>query len=59
MRDVPRTASVIAVTDVRLIALERDDFMTSIAWGWRLSPAADAEIDRRLEELREEGGGPA
>ncbi len=59
LRDVPRTASVIAVTDVRLIALERDDFMTSIAWGWRLSPAADAEIDRRLEELREEGGGPA
>lgn len=55
VRDVPRTASVIARTDVRLIALERDDFMASIAWGRRLSAAADAEVDRRLEELRRKG----
>jgi CRP-like cAMP-binding protein len=52
LRDVPRTATVSAATDVRLLALEREDFLAAITGSRPGAAAAHAEIDRRLAENR-------
>jgi MFS family permease len=52
LRDVPRTATVTADTDVILQALERDDFLAAVTQHEASSAAADAVIARRLGELR-------
>jgi MFS family permease len=52
LRDVPRTATVTAVVDVRLLALEREDFLAAVTGSRPSAAAAHAEIDRRLAEQR-------
>ena len=54
LRDVPRTATVIARIDVVLQALEREDFLAAVTGNEPSSAAAEAVIARRLGELRAE-----
>jgi MFS family permease len=52
LRDVPRTATVRAKTDVELRALERDDFIAAVTGHAASAEAADAIIATRLSSLR-------
>ena len=52
LRDVPRTATVTARTDVLLRALERGDFLGAVTGHAASTSAADAIIARRLGDLR-------
>ncbi len=49
MRDQPRTSSVRAKTDVRLLGLERDTFRDLIAQSLQLVPDFDRVIRARLD----------
>ena len=48
LRDVPRTATVTATTDVTLHALERDDFITAVTGHSDSSEAAETVVADRL-----------
>ena len=48
LRDVPRTASVRAVSDVRLLALERDVFLSAVTGHVRSRSVADAVVAERM-----------
>jgi len=48
MRDLPRTASVMAATDVRLWSLDRDTFIATITGSRRAEAAAARVADTRL-----------
>ena len=48
LRDVPRTASVRAATDVQLYALERDDFVAAVTGHAGSAQAAEAVVGARL-----------
>ena len=51
LRDVPRTATVRALTDVRLLALDRDDFIGAVTGHAPSAEAADVVIGTRLPAL--------
>jgi len=48
LRDVPRTATVTARSDLELYALERDDFLAAVTGHAPSAEAADAVIAARL-----------
>jgi MFS family permease len=48
LRDVPRTATVRAVTPVRLVALDRSDFLAGVSAHPRSTRAAERLADQRL-----------
>jgi MFS family permease len=48
LRDVPRTAAVIAETDGRLYVLEREQFLAAVIGQVRAAQAAEAVVDARL-----------
>ena len=52
LKDVPRTATVTAVTDVRLLALEREEFIAAVTGHEPSAAAAEAIVSARLGSLR-------
>jgi len=52
LRDVPRTATVTATSDVSLYALERDEFLSAVTGHPASVEAADSVIASRLSGLR-------
>jgi MFS family permease len=52
LREVPRTATVTAVSDARLLVLDRDPFIAAVTGHAPSAEAADAVIDTRLLQPR-------
>jgi MFS family permease len=52
LRDVPRTATVLAKSETRLYALERDEFLSAVTGHPESAEAADAVVASRLAGLR-------
>jgi MFS family permease len=53
LRDVARTATVTAVSDVRMLALEREDFLAAVTGSTSSLHAAHSEMARREAENRQ------
>jgi len=56
IQHVPRTATVVALTDVSLYSLEKEPFVLALTGHAPAARAADDVVSRRLEELRELDG---
>jgi MFS family permease len=56
VRDMPRTATVVAHTDLELLALEREPFIATVTGHARTREAADAVIRARLGSVRAGAG---
>ena len=52
LRDIPRTATVVARSDAQLLALERDDFIATVTGFAPSAEAADSVIAARLGSQR-------
>lgn len=52
LRDIPRTATVIATTRSRLYALEREDFLAAVTGHSAVRSAGDAVVEQRLRPSR-------
>ena len=52
LRDVPRTATVRANSELHLYALERDEFLSTVTGHPESAEAADAVVASRLAGLR-------
>ena len=52
LRDVPRTATVVATTDLTLLEIERDDFIGAVTGHPESADAADAVVATRLGAMR-------
>ncbi|MBI4171370.1 MAG: cyclic nucleotide-binding domain-containing protein [Actinobacteria bacterium] len=52
LKDVPRTATVTAATDVALLTLEREEFIAAVTGHAESAAAADAIVAQRLAPLR-------
>jgi MFS family permease len=57
LRNVPRTASVVAIGPVEAFALDRDAFCGAVSGDLRSSRAADDVVERRLAETHHSPGG--
>jgi MFS family permease len=57
VRNVPRTASVVAIGPVEVFALDRDAFCGAVSGDLRSSRAAEEVVERRLAETRHSPGG--
>jgi CRP-like cAMP-binding protein len=57
LRNVPRTATVVALGPVEAFALERDAFCAAVSGDLRSSRAAEAVVERRLSETPRPSGG--
>jgi hypothetical protein len=57
LRNVPRTATVVALGPVEAFALERDAFCAAVSGDLRSSRAAAAVVERRLSETPRSSGG--
>lgn len=53
LRNVPRTATVSALTPIRLLALEREQFLAAVTGSRPSSIALDREVAQRVEEVNE------
>jgi hypothetical protein len=54
LRDVPRTATVTALTDLHLLALEREEFLAAVTGSRPSAEAAHETVERRLSEQARE-----
>ena len=57
IRDVPRTATAVALSDVTLYALEREDFLGAVTGHAPSAEAAERVISARLASVSAAGGG--
>ena len=55
LRAVPRTATVVALTDVLVYALDRESFLIAVTGHAATTGVADSVVDTRFSELRELG----
>jgi MFS family permease len=55
LRDVPRTASVVATSPLALLSLERGEFLAAVAGHRPSTKVADEEVARRLARLGDVG----
>ena len=55
LRNVPRTATVVAAGPLDLMSLERDEFLAAVAGHRPSTQVADAQVERRLAELDDLG----